>query len=209
MEQIPLGEVAAAAVDGRTVLYTSPVTNSPRRIAADIEDLVAGLEYAALLAAGQEARWSARLQESTRTELVIIDEADRLGTLSLEQVRDLYDRWGFAVVLIGMPGIEKRLARYAQLYSRVGFVHPFRPLGPEEVTFLLTRHWQRLGLALSVEDFTDTEALAAVIRITGGNFRLLHRLLTQVERILRINELRTVTSEVVEAAREGLVIGPG
>ncbi len=41
-----------------------------------------------------------------------------------------------------------------------------------------------------------------------GNFRLLHRLLTQVERILRINERRTVTSEVVEAAREGLVIGP-
>ena len=29
-----------------------------------------------------------------------------------------------------------------------------------------------------------------------------------MERILAINELRTVTKEVVEAAREGLVIGP-
>ena len=38
-------------------------------------------------------------------------------------------------------------------------------------------------------------------------FRLLNRLLTQVERILEINTLPLVTKEVVEAARENLVIG--
>jgi hypothetical protein len=49
----------------------------------------------------------------------------------------------------------------------------------------------------------------AIIRITGGNFRLLHRLCTEIQRILQINELRTVTKEVVETARETLVIGLG
>jgi hypothetical protein len=46
-----------------------------------------------------------------------------------------------------------------------------------------------------------------VIRVTGGNFRLLERLLTQVARILALNGLETVTREVVEAAREVLMIG--
>jgi hypothetical protein len=53
----------------------------------------------------------------------------------------------------------------------------------------------------------DPETVAMIIRMTGGNFRLLNRLLNQIERVLEINALREVTRAAVEAARQSLVIG--
>ena len=141
------------------------------------------------------------------TTLLLIDETDRLKTAGLEQVRDIFDQGGIGVVLIGMPGLEKRLSRYAQLYSRVGFVHEFRPLSAEGVRDLFKRRWVPTGVKLPEAGLYDDDVLASIIRITGGNFRLLHRLLTQVARLVEINALAQVTREVVEAARESLVIG--
>ena len=138
---------------------------------------------------------------------MIIDEADRLKMSALEQVRDIFDQGGIGVVFIGMPGIEKRLSRYPQLYSRVGFVHAFRPLSAAQVRKLLQQKWVPSGVAFPEEGVTDEEARAAIILVTGGNFRLLHRLITQIARLVEINALQTVTREVVEAARETLVIG--
>lgn len=140
------------------------------------------------------------------TTLILIDEADRLRMASLEQMRAIFDAGEIGVILIGMPGLEKRMARYPQFYSRIGFVHEFRPLAAKEVRELLDRSWAPPGVCLPPQPI-DAEAVAAIIRITGGNFRLLNRLLTQIERILEINALQQVTKTVVEAARESLVIG--
>jgi DNA transposition AAA+ family ATPase len=140
------------------------------------------------------------------TTLILIDEADRLRMASLEQVRAVFDGGEIGVILIGMPGLEKRLARFPQFYSRIGFVQEFRPLGPTEIRRLLAQRWTPAGVNLPDQPWAE-ETIAAVIRITGGNFRLLNRLLTQLERILEINSLQQVTKEAVDTARESLVIG--
>lgn len=122
-------------------------------------------------------------------------------------MRNVFDRKDTRPILIVMPGIEKRMSRYPQLYSRVGFAHHYRPPLGDEPSFVLTRHVQKLGLQLDGADFTDTQAVASITRITGGNFRLLRRLFAQIERVLRVNELTEITDDVVNAVRSILVIG--
>jgi DNA transposition AAA+ family ATPase len=199
--------VPQQAMASRTIVYTPKVHNTPRILDKEItflhERLSWGIEWEI-----QTPKDFANLSKSCGpcAELLIVDEADRLKTPALEQLRDHHDRTGIGLILIGMPGIEKRLARYPQLYSRVGFVHHYRPLSPGELAFVLARHWPGLHLD-NTADFTTSEAVAAITRITSGNFRLTGRLIAQMRRILDINHLSVVTREVVEAARESLVIG--
>lgn len=71
---------------------------------------------------------------------------------------------------------------------------------------LLEHRWRPTGVRLPDVSLTP-EVIARLIRITCGNLRLLTRLLTQVERVLSVNEVQEVSIQIIEAARDSLVIG--
>ena len=75
-----------------------------------------------------------------------------------------------------------------------------------EITELLNQGWVPAGVTLP-NAVLAPDVIASLIRMSGGNFRLLTRLLTQIERILKVNNLDTVSKEIVAAARDSLVIG--
>ena len=199
--------INAALARSRTVFHTPPVLGTLRDLRATLNDHIMRVEVCVDDHLQRDVQGCRVIQCQPLVELLIFDEAERLSMTALECIRDLFDRTGVGVILIGMPGMEKRLSRYPQLYSRVGFAHHYRPLQGDELSFVLTRHWRKLGLTLDDADFTDSQAIASIARITGGNFRLLHRLFVQIERILKINGLSVITDDVVEAARSTLVIG--
>ena len=68
--------------------------------------------------------------------------------------------------------------------------------------------WPQLGLINPDGDVTDAEAIAAIIPITGATFAC-STAFAPKSSASSINELQMVTKEVVETARETLVIGPG
>jgi|SRR5699024_4374140 len=204
----PFGEVEKNVdtnlLECRTLFHTAPAVKATRLLEKirvnGINLHMVKSEYA------NEEEYNLSNWDSN-VDLVIVDEIDRLKVQNLEQLRDIYDQNDIAMVLIGMPGVEKRLARYSQLYSRIGFAHKFNQLNKDEAQHILTYKWRELGFPMKLEDFSDYEAVTSIIRITGGNFRLMHRLFSQIERILEINKLNTITTEVVETAKDSLVIG--
>ena len=204
-------EVYASLARSRAVFFTPSVGSNFREMKKDLRHIMSRVDIC--IEQHLEAKKPDKVMimgpeyGKKYVQLLIVDEAERLSVQSLEYLRDLFDQDGIGLILIGMPGIEKQLSRYAQLYSRVGFSHQYRPLGNEELRFVLTRRWKNLGFGLEDTEFSDAQAVAAIVRIAGGSFRLLQRLLIQIERVLKINDLSTISDDVVEAARSTLVIG--
>lgn len=189
------------------VLITAPVINTPKIMNNNIVRRVESFGWAYDKDRGEMDCSKLYYKSPKLCHLVVVDEADRLMINSLEQIRDIYDQYNFGLVLIGMPGIEKRLSRYPQLYSKIGFSHQYHKLSQDEIRFILDKLWKEIGLDLSVERFSDVEAINTFIRITDGNFRLIDRMFSQISRILQINDLKYISKDVIDAARQCLVIG--
>jgi len=137
----------------------------------------------------------------------VVKKASKRLDFGLYIIRDIADRGKLGLVLLGMPGLEKRIARAPQLYSRLGFNHEMEPLSDDETRFFLDQRW-RHRVSVHSNDFTDQEAATTILRITRGNIRLIERLMMQVEHVLVANQITVVTKEVVETARKNLIIGP-
>lgn len=191
-----------------SVLYTPQILSQPKQIISDIKWIqkkFSWLKEKDLYP--DEIPDEVRIANRNFAELVIIDEAERLKPMTFELLRELYDEGGTSFIFIGMPGIEKIIERFPQLYSRVGFVHQFNHLGKMEVEYLINKHFSKLGVCIEGDDFGDQEAIATIVRMTNGNFRLINRLLKQSYRIMQVNNMNSLTAEVIEAARKCLLIG--
>jgi transposase InsO family protein len=109
----------------------------------------------------------------------------------------------------GVPRGRGKIERFFRSVNELFLqnIPGYAPKGYQaEAQLELSAFEQQLVKAHS-DDFTDQEAVAAILRITRGNMRLIERLMMQVEHILVANQLQVVTKEVVETARENLIIG--
>jgi DNA transposition AAA+ family ATPase len=189
-----------------TALYTPSQLNTTKEMVRDIKDLIRnfGLVKEKILFGGDIP---GKERDKHYAKLIIIDEAERLKSQAYEIIREIYDEGDTNFILIGMPGIEKTLAWYPQLYSRIGFVHKFENMKESELKFILNRHLHKINGGLKDDDYTDEEVTASILRITGGNFRLVDRLIKQSLRIMKVNCMTTMSKEIIEAARSCMLIG--
>ena len=203
LNPIPIGDIA----DNDSIFYTAPVSSSPSRIEREIRNTWFNLNWLIediVKNEGKKGTWN---KQDNYTKLIIIDEADRLKPTSLEQIRDIYDTGKISVILIGMPGIEKKLSRYPQLYSRIGFVHNFKPISNKELEYIIKNKMDEFNIEYNINDKFTKESFSEIIKITRGNFRLIQRLITQIHRIMEINNIGNINKDVIEVAKKSLITG--
>lgn len=156
--------------------------------------------------------------ESRDLDAILIDEADRLGTEALEVARDLYDRTRVRVILMGMPGLEKKLERLPQLHSRIGFYYPYAPLTVGETAIFMAKaneDWAgpttgpRMRKRIPERKWTSNElaAIEVIHRATDGIPREIRRMIERIEGLLQINEADEMTPDIARSAGEQLFRG--
>ncbi len=99
--------VYAALAQSRAIFYTPSVCWPFRELQGDISRLITRVS----VCIGSHVHKEKLVQTGQMcdlAEILIVDEAERLSNTGLEHLRDLFDRTGIGVVLVGMPGIEKR-----------------------------------------------------------------------------------------------------
>lgn len=206
LEKLPIPD-AQLLLGCDTVIYTPWVSMTANSVIVQLLSLMGTFE-ATLLKQLKEQGSPNPSADEARVRLIIIDEANRLKYQAIEHIRDLFDQLHIGIVLLGLHGLEKYVARLPQFRNRLGFRHEFRPLSTQDMLDILESEMLNdLEYGITNQDFDHRDTVKALVRATGGNMRTLHRLCLQIKRVMRINKLDLITKDVIDAARRALIIG--
>jgi DNA transposition AAA+ family ATPase len=125
--------------------------------------------------------------------LVIIDEADLLPMPVLEMIRNLNDRYGCPILLIGEDDLKGRLASRRRLASRIRRRMQFEPIQTSDVSLFFRK---------SLETALSSEATSMIRRYSQGDWRPVVTLAADIERAMIASGLKTATDELVHTTIE-------
>lgn len=185
----------------RTAFYTPRVTATPKNIEQDLAMLQWGLQMIAEAARGvaQETVPKSGLVRVGGVDLLIVDEVDRCAHISLEVLRDLFDRYPIGLVLLGRTDRVKQLLNHYPVASRVGVLHEFCAASKADASKFIREQVRSLGLSI------EESALKSYVKKTEGNFRKMYLVLAHLDSLARRDGPFMVTDEDIEEAQARLL----
>ncbi len=122
--------------------------------------------------------------------ILVIDEIDFLlnNSSSIEVIRDLHDKIGIPIILVGMNLAEQKLKRHKHVYDRLLGVLKFETFDKNDVIKIVKE--------LSEANFTE-EALD-IIASKFNQFRQLVKLIHKAENIAKMNNLELIDENILQ-----------
>ncbi len=121
------------------------------------------------------------LRQNPKT--IIVDEIDYLiEKHTVETLRDLHDKTGCPIVLVGMGYADKKLARYPHLIDRIYKTLKFERFNQDDITNILQQ----------LTDLTFTEDAINYLATRINQFRQLVKLINKIEKLSKTNQIETL-----------------
>lgn len=126
------------------------------------------------------------------SKVIIVDEVDYLiEKHTVETLRDLHDKTGCPIVLVGMGAADKKLARYPHLTDRIYKTLKFEQFNQDDISDILSH----------LTDLSFTEDAINYLATRTNQFRQLVKLINQIEKLSQTNQIK----ELDEYTLKGLL----
>lgn len=110
-----------------------------------------------------------KVLERSKTEVLIIDEADRLKEKTFADVRDIYDELEIAVILVGTTKrLDRKVQADEQVDNRFRAKYRLGTIHKDQLKQIIGV-WERDIIALPVPSHLTTEPMLKLIRPATGN----------------------------------------
>lgn len=123
-------------------------------------------------------------------KILVVDEIDYLfsNKHTIETLRDIHDKLGIPVLLVGMELADKKLQKYGHINDRIFAKLKFEKLSKEDFKEIIE--------TLSEVKFSDN----AIRYITNRNlqFRQIVKVITKSEQLANTNKLSKISEEIIK-----------
>ena len=122
-----------------------------------------------------------------KPKILIVDEIDYLVNESrtIETIRDLHDKTGIPILLVGMGSVDKKLRRYHHLFDRIVEIYRFLPFDEEDVREIVK----------TLADVEIDDEVISLIYKKGNRFRQIVKQIAKIEEIAITNECKIIRKE--------------
>lgn len=123
-------------------------------------------------------------------KILVVDEIDYLfsNKHTIETLRDIHDKLGIPILLVGMELADKKLQKYGHINDRIFAKLKFEKLSKEDFKEIIE--------TLSEVKFSDN----AIKYITNRNlqFRQIVKVITKSEQLANTNKLSEISEEIIK-----------